>query len=201
MPGFAGLRDQATGLASSFMKGEIPADVLKSIQDAVAAAGAGRGTTGSSFQFADTTRSLGLTSLDLAGKGASLYGNLANMFMPYAPLRGVAGGLAGSAMPLNAQATGSMMQWNEQQRFNTQMMKNVVEAMPSPAQTALANAWGQIDADIQDFFKSMYGGKMGGMGLEVHAWPCTAVAARQDMRFIRIRTLWQTGQTSRIFGG
>lgn len=162
MPGFAGLRDQASGLAQSYMKGQIPSDVLKSIQDAIAAASAGRGTAGSGFQFADTARSLGLTSLDLSKTGTSIYGNLANMFMPYAPLRGVAMGEIAPLTPLNAGQTGQLMQWNEQRRWEAQMMENMKDAMPSPASTALANAWGQIDADIQDFFKTMYGG--GGMG-------------------------------------
>lgn len=164
MPGFSGLRDQATALSSSYMKGEIPADVLKSIQDSIAAAAAGRGTTGSTFQLADSARSLGLTSLDLSKAGTSMFGNLANMFMPYAPLRGIASQLSGALQPMNVAQTGALKMWNEQNRFNTEMMENVKDAMPSPASTALANAWGQIDADIQDFFKSMYGGKMGGMG-------------------------------------
>ena len=165
LPGFTGLRDQMSGLASSYMKGEIPPDVLKSIQDAIAAASAGRGTSGGSFQMFDTARSFNQLSTELVGRGTNIYGNLANMFMPYAPLRGVAMGEIAPLTPLNAGQTGQLMQWNEQRRWNAQMMENVKDAMPSPASTALANAWGQIDADIQDFFKSMYGGKMGGGGM------------------------------------
>lgn len=165
LPGFGAMTGQATDLAQSYMKGEIPADVMKSIQDATAAAAAGRGTTGSTFQFADTARSLGLTSLDLSKIGTGIYGNLANMFMPYAPMRGFTAGMMPTIAPMTVPQTASLNQWNETQRFNTEMMHNVLAAMPSPQQQMFSQAFNEFDALVLQAAATYFGGPMAGAAM------------------------------------
>lgn len=169
LPGFSGMTGQATGLASSYMKGEIPSDVVNAIKDATAAASRSTGTAGSSFSFANNTRSLGLTSLDLTTKGANLYQNLAGMFMPYAPLRGFAQSQIGSITPLSVNQRASMEQWNAQQAFNRQMMENIKDAMPSPQDQAWSSGMDELFGQLGTALGALGGmgglGSIGGMGL------------------------------------
>lgn len=69
IPGYAGLRNQATGVIGSELRGEIPKDVERLLQQRAAEKGVTLGTSGSGFESNDLLRNLGLTSLQLTQQG------------------------------------------------------------------------------------------------------------------------------------
>lgn len=74
IPGLAGLNANASGVINSYLRGQLPQDVQNAIQDASATYGVTSGMPGSGLQRNRTARDLGLTSLDLTGRGLSAYG-------------------------------------------------------------------------------------------------------------------------------
>src|SRR5688572_22554068 len=69
LPGYASLRDKATGNISSMLRGELPEDVENRIERLAAERGISTGTSGSSFDEFGAVRNLGLTSLDISQRG------------------------------------------------------------------------------------------------------------------------------------
>lgn len=69
LPGYSGLRDKGTETIASFLRGEIPKDVERLLEQRAAEKGVTLGTSGSEFQKFDTLRNLGLTSLDITQRG------------------------------------------------------------------------------------------------------------------------------------
>lgn len=74
IPGLSGLNTQASDTIASYLSGELPADVQAQIQDAAAQYGVSSGIPGAGLQRNRTARDLGLTSLDLTGRGLAAYG-------------------------------------------------------------------------------------------------------------------------------
>lgn len=70
-PGITGLRGQGTQQIASFLRGEIPEDVRRQVQQAAAERSAASGTGGSPYSKALEARDLGLTSLGLIQGGLS----------------------------------------------------------------------------------------------------------------------------------
>lgn len=71
IPGYNAITKGVTGNIESLMKGEIPKDVGDQIQQSDAVKALSGGYSGSSFHGNLLARDLGLTSLDLVGKGMS----------------------------------------------------------------------------------------------------------------------------------
>lgn len=69
IPGAAVMEEQSSRNIGTELRGELPADVLRQIQQQAAEGGVGRGTSGAPANEAAYLRALGLTSLDLTGRG------------------------------------------------------------------------------------------------------------------------------------
>lgn len=69
MPGYSDIAAQSSKNISSLLKGAVPEDVLYLLQQQGAERGVGAGVGGSPFENSEYLRALGLTSLDLMGKG------------------------------------------------------------------------------------------------------------------------------------
>lgn len=70
-PGITNLKDTGTRQIGSFLRGEVPEDVRRQLQQAAAERSASSGTSGSPFSRALEARDLGLTSLNLIQGGLS----------------------------------------------------------------------------------------------------------------------------------
>lgn len=70
-PGITNLKNLGTEQIGSFLRGEVPDDVRRQLQQMGAEKGAASGTAGSPFNKALTARDLGLTSLNLIQGGLS----------------------------------------------------------------------------------------------------------------------------------
>lgn len=69
IPGAPGLEEQSSANIGSELRGQLPADVIRQLQQQAAEGGVGRGTSGAPANEAAYLRALGLTSLDLTGRG------------------------------------------------------------------------------------------------------------------------------------
>lgn len=111
IPGAAGLEAESSANIGAELRGQIPADVLRQLQQQAAERGVATGSPGSPNANAAYLRALGLTSLDLTGRGesdltAALARNpAAPIFDPstqlITPYQGAALGLQGGSLGLN----------------------------------------------------------------------------------------------------
>ena len=69
IPGYAQMQQQGTNVIQSQLRGEIPADVQRLMEQKSAEKGVTMGTSGSGFQASDLVRNLGMTSLQLTQQG------------------------------------------------------------------------------------------------------------------------------------
>lgn len=69
LPGYGALRDSATGVIGSELRGEIPKDVERLLTQRAAEKGITLGTSGSGFESSDLLRNLGITSLQITQQG------------------------------------------------------------------------------------------------------------------------------------
>lgn len=76
MPGYADMQKSRIGSTQSMLRGELPDDVAKAIYRNSAAKSLEGGFAGSGSQRNLTARDLGLTSLDLIGKGQTYAGGI-----------------------------------------------------------------------------------------------------------------------------
>lgn len=79
LPGYEDMSAQLTANNLSFLQGEVPADVRYQLEQGAAERGAGRGMIGANISNLDYLRGLGLTSLDLQGRGAKGFEEQASM--------------------------------------------------------------------------------------------------------------------------
>jgi hypothetical protein len=73
IPGLQGINSQASGVISDYLGGRLPPDVVNAIQDSAARFGVSSGMPGSGLAGHRGARDLGLTSLDLQGRGLAAY--------------------------------------------------------------------------------------------------------------------------------
>ena len=71
IPGFGGMKEQISGNISDWLAGKVPEDVSGVVERSAAGKALAGGYGGSAMQRNLTARDLGLTSLDLMGKGVS----------------------------------------------------------------------------------------------------------------------------------
>lgn len=69
IPGYGGIQKQRSAVVGSMLKGELPSDISDLVQSNAAARALGGGYSGSSLHGNLLARDLGLTSLDLMGRG------------------------------------------------------------------------------------------------------------------------------------
>lgn len=117
VPGYEDMAAQSAKNIGSFLRGEVPEDVLYQIGQGAAERGISRG---GGFSNADYLRSLGLTSLGLMGEGE----------------KGLTGALQrAESVPL---FDISKYMLSPQDVFNAQFQANVIGAAPDPAAAAAA---------------------------------------------------------------
>src|SRR5208337_3002981 len=76
LPGYSVMANQASGLAESYMAGQLPPDVIAQMQEQAAQRGIGIGSPGSEDANASYLQALGLNTLGLEQQGTSLYQSL-----------------------------------------------------------------------------------------------------------------------------
>lgn len=153
MPNYDKITASASANIESLLRGEIPADVQQSVQNTAAARALGGGTAGSGSARNLVARDLGLTSLQLTGKGLSAAESWMKMSdQIYSP-----GMLNLSSMfitPMQMYATTNEQNTQEAQR---RWLVNQIDAMPNPRLAAVGNAFESTGSQLM-------GGGMGGGG-------------------------------------
>lgn len=151
MPNYDKIAASASSNIESLVKGEIPADVQNSVQNTAAAKALGGGTAGSGSSRNLVARDLGLTSLQLTGKGLSAAESWMKMSdQIYAP--GMMNVSSMFVTPMQQYAT-----TNEQnmQQFQRTWMSNQIAAMPDPVASGIYN---DIYGLISDYLSKGGGG-------------------------------------------
>jgi hypothetical protein len=112
LPNYAALSQQASDLAGTYMSGQVPSDVIRLLQQQAGERGIATGMPLSENANAAYLRALGLTSLDLQGRGMQSYTNLLQ------------------ASPRTTTTT---------QEQSNNVLKAIYEAAPNPYAAAMAN--------------------------------------------------------------
>lgn len=143
--------------AAPLLQGEIPQDVKDQIQRSDAYQALSGGYAGSGMAHSLTARDLGLTSLDLMGRGASLAGQGSNAAQRWASLaKGET--LDPASMFVTPQQTAAFDMQNELLRQQSLQNKYNVAAMPNPQSVGAYNS-------LMGMFGSMAGSGIGsGLG-------------------------------------
>jgi len=154
IPGYSSIVGSASDNIESMLKGEIPTDVSQAVQTNAATRSLEGGYGGSGMSRNLVARDLGLTSLDLTGKGlASAQSWMQSMNSIFRP-----GMLDVSSMFVSPQQMFQDTMQNQEQAWNVQWLKNQIKAMGDPTWTAI----GQFVGGIGDAMASIAIGKMGG---------------------------------------
>lgn len=162
LPGYAGLRDKGTENIAAFLRGEIPKDVERLIEQRAAEKGVRVGTSGSEFQKFDTLRNLGLTSLDITQRGL----DSASRWIAAAPK---APQFDFTSMFFTPQQRLSFEFAQEQANLPIRSFNNWVESLPSNMERGLATAM-DYSINVGTSFGESWlgamspGGMMGGGG-------------------------------------
>lgn len=155
LPGFAGMRDQITGVLGSKLKGEIPRDVRNLLARNAAEKGIAMGTSGSDFNEYDELRNLGLTSLGIQNEGL----NQASQWI--------------RSMPRAPQMDFTSMFFTPQQRLSFEFaqaqankpiewLNNQIDALPSNIERAAAGFLDWAATTGTSVASMAIGGAMGG---------------------------------------
>lgn len=154
IPGYSNIVGSASADIESMLKGQIPTDVSDAVQSNAAARALGGGYSGSGAARNLVARDLGLTSLDLTGKGISAaetwMQNMNNLYRPSM--------IDVSSMFVTPQQMFQDTFQNQEQQWNVQWLKNQVKAMGDPTWTAI----GQFVGGIGDALASVALGMTGG---------------------------------------
>jgi hypothetical protein len=152
MPGWSGAAATAGKNIASELKGEIPTDVSQAIQSSDAAKALTGGFGGSGLAGNLTARDLGLTSLDLTGKGLSSLeswtGMIDKMFAP--------GEFNIASMFISPEQEFEDTFKNQEMSWGAQWMQNQVNAQGDPAMQGL---FSMGISGISSLFNSMGGVK------------------------------------------
>ena len=135
MPGFQSMAGTASKNISDELSGKIPTDVAETIQSSAAAQALTGGFGGSGLAGNLTAKDLGLTSLDLTGKGlSSLESWSAQMDKMFSP-----GEFNVSSMFINPQEEFTATMQNQEQEVQQQWMQSQVSAEGDPITQGLWN--------------------------------------------------------------
>lgn len=123
MPGYGAMLAKGTENIMAGLSGQLPPGVERYIQQQAAQRGVARGTSGSEFDRMGLVRDLGLTSLQVADRAL----DSASRWMQTAQNRT----FDFTQMFVSPAQRIATKQWNEVNRFNTQMLKNQIKMLPS----------------------------------------------------------------------
>lgn len=155
-PGYGAMLAKGTETIRSQMRGEIPEDVRRQIGQTSAEKARGGGYYGSEFGGNLEARDLGLTSLDIINRGLST----AERWMQSAVAR--APQFDFTKMFISPQERINVHLYENQQKFQRDLMKARVDAMPEPWETALKNFFDNVEESGQAALGAYAGGQMGG---------------------------------------
>lgn len=154
IPGYSSIVGSASSDIESMLKGQIPTDVSNAVQTSAAARSLGGGYGGSGAARNLVARDLGLTSLDLTGKGISAAETwMQNMNSLYRPSM-----IDVSSMFVTPQQMFQDTFQNQEQQWNVQWLKNQVKAMGDPTWTAIGQFVGGIGDALASVAIGAYGG-------------------------------------------
>lgn len=158
IPGYSSIVGSVSGNIESMLKGEIPTDVSNAVQtsSAVRALEGGYGGSGASRNL--VARDLGLTSLDLTGKGISSaetwFQNMNNLFRPSM--------IDISSMFVTPQQMFADTFQNQEAAWNVKWLQNQIAAQPDPILYDAGQLFGGIADTAASVAVGMLGGGMGG---------------------------------------
>lgn len=158
MPGYSQISGQATDRISSFLKGEIPQDVSDRVANNAAVQALQGGYSGSGMGRNLLSRDLGLTSLDMIGKGLSS----AESWMRTTDSIYGRGMFDVSSMFISPMQKFQTTFANQEQKWNQQWLKNQVSAAPDPFMRALGQAFINDEDQITGLVGSAAGAASGG---------------------------------------
>lgn len=156
LKGGASTTRQMLDEAAPMLRGEIPQDVKDQIQRSTAYKSFMGGFGGSQMSSALTARDLGLTSLDLIGRGANLASQGGNAAQLWSKLAGSTTLDPSSMFTTPAQQAAITARNNEQQQATLQYQYNV-DAAPDPVAKGISDT-------IMSLVGAYLGGGMGGKG-------------------------------------
>lgn len=164
IPGFQKIAGSASSTISDLLAGKIPGDVQQAVQSASAARAVGGGYGGTGMHSNLVARDLGLTSLDLTGKGlSSAQSWLQTMNSIYSP-----GMMNVSSMFISPMQQFETEMQNQEAAWGVNWLQNQINALPDPATAAISKDLGGM-ADTAamaiPYFGAFYGASsMGGGG-------------------------------------
>lgn len=160
LPGYRGMRDEAGSKISSWLKGEIPEDISALVQNNAAARALGGGYAGSGQGRNLLARDLGLTSMDVVGRGLSAFERwtaVGSRFM-MAPQFDV------TSMFVSPMQQAQFDVSERNQRWNYDWFKAQLDAQPKGWEQALDQVFTWLEETGTSIASSYMGGAMGGMG-------------------------------------
>jgi len=152
LPGYANLRDKGTANITAMLGGEVPKDVENRLARKAAERGVTLGTSGSGMAENDFLRNFGLTSLQLTQQGL----DSASRWMNESAARTPTFDMASAFLPIQARV--GLRAAENQFSFQRNWLANQISAMPSPTESAWANA---VTSDI-GILSSAAGSAVGG---------------------------------------
>lgn len=144
-----GQLDLAESIVGSQLRGELPADVQRSLQDQVASQALGLGVPGSGFQVGLAGLRGVLTSLQLQQQGLANFGTLSQLTTPRL--------MGPEAMFFTPQQRLNFAFQDRAAHFERNLMAAQVAAAPNPADVALAEGF-------DNFFETWKNVGMGALG-------------------------------------
>lgn len=158
-PGYGSILSKGTEILQSQMRGEIPEDVSRAVSQASAEKSRAGGYSGSGFADSLEARDLGLTSLGIIDRAMTT----AERWMTQAASR--APRFDFTQMFVSPQQRINVKLFENQKKFERDLMKARVDAMPEPWETALKNFFDNVEELGQSALGAYAGGQMGGGGM------------------------------------
>lgn len=157
-PGYGSILAKGTEIIQSQMRGEIPEDVSRAVSTSAAEKSRAGGYSGSGFADSLEARDLGLTSLDIINRSLTT----AERWMTQAAAR--APQFDFTRMFISPQQRINVKLYENQQKFQRDLMKARVDALPEPWETALKNFFDNVEESGQAALGAYAGMQMGGGG-------------------------------------
>lgn len=154
-PGYTQLMSQYTSDLRSLLKGEVGPGTEDYLQRKGAERAVQSGTVGSGFSWANTTRALGLQSYQNMLTGMNAFERWSNQARSSAQMFNFTGLLPSLQTELNTE------QWNKEMQLGVDWLKNQLDAMPQPWETALSQSLQKFDDLTWNMAGAAAGGAMG----------------------------------------
>lgn len=156
-PGYSERVKKAGSTIDSYMRGEVPADVVRNLRQYAAESGATQGT-GQSFTNERVLKSLGLTSLGLVEQGLSTAERWINQARASTPQFNFTSMFVTPAQQIATQ------QWNKSNQWNRNWLANQIKAMPEGWEQAVQGLLDWVATSGSQVVSAYAGGGGPGMG-------------------------------------